>query len=53
MTKKRYYHLVCNSNGCMFVKQNLPKNKANMEATSHMNMYGHNVSMVKATEIKK
>ncbi len=42
------WDLVCRNNGCQFLREGLTKKKANMEATSHANAYGHDVAMVEA-----
>lgn len=39
------FTLVCLNNGCMFLKGPLGKREAEREATSHMNVYQHNVAM--------
>lgn len=40
------YSVVCQGNGCTFLREKLTKRQANQEASSHQSMTGHDVAMV-------
>ncbi len=46
-SKTKKLTVICNSNGCMFLRDCKTQKEANQEATSHLDVYKHDVSIVK------
>lgn len=47
------YSVVCLTNGCQFLRAGLNKLNANQSATSHLQVAGHNVSIVDTRKSKE
>ena len=49
-SQKPCYTVICNANGCVFLLDTLTKRDADRTATSHINAYSHDVSIIKEKE---